>query len=196
MPLPVLRAATHADQEFLAALYASTRADEMVIAGWPEQMRAAFCAQQFAAQSAHYRTHYADASFSVVELQGSSVGRLIVHRSPERLHVVDISLLPAARGRGIGTILMETLFTEARQTGQSVGLSVEKTNRARRFYDRLGFQQVGDQGVSWLMEWRAVAENRAPAAPQPLPRTERGSLAGSETAPSSIRHQPTGACSL
>jgi hypothetical protein len=30
---------------------------------------------------------------------------------------------------------------------------VEKVNRARRLYERLGFSIVGDEGVYWALEW-------------------------------------------
>lgn len=118
--------------------------------GWPEEFKAAFCAQQFAAQTAHYRQHYAHAAFSVIEHEDAPVGRLIVLRQADRIHVVDISLLPAARGRGMGSRLIRALFRE----GKTVGLCVAKDNqRARRLYDRLGFRQVADEGGFWRMEW-------------------------------------------
>lgn len=157
----VLRPATAADHDFLAAVYASTRAEEMAVTGWPEEFKAAFCAQQFAAQTAHYQTHYSGACFSVVEHQGVPVGRLIVLRSPERLHIVDVSLLPAHRSRGIGARLIEDLLAEADAEGKTVCLCVERRNRARGLYDRLGFQVVADEGMFWRMEWRG---SRAPTA--------------------------------
>jgi ribosomal protein S18 acetylase RimI-like enzyme len=68
--------------------------------------------------------------------------------------VVDISLLPECRGRGIGTALLEAVIAEASGAGKFVALSVEKLNPALRLYRRLGFRKVDDQGVYWSMEWR------------------------------------------
>jgi ribosomal protein S18 acetylase RimI-like enzyme len=153
---PILRPSAEADQDFLAALYASTRADELAATGWPQDFTRVFCDQQFAAQTAHYQTHYATAHFSLIELNDLPVGRMIVQRSPSTLHLVDISLLPTARGQGLGSRLLGDLITEARTAGKNVCLRVEKMNRTRRLYERLGFQEVADEGISWRMEWQAT----------------------------------------
>ena len=165
----VLRPTTAVDHDFLAGVFASTRADELAVTGWPEEFKSAFCAQQFAAQTAHYQAHYSAASFSVIEHGGAPVGRLIVLRFPRSLHIVDISLLPAARGQGIGSRLLGDLLTEARAAGKTVCLCVEKMNRARQLYGRLGFRDVADEGISWRMEWRDA--RAVTLSPQDSPRT-------------------------
>ena len=43
---------------FAAALYASTRAEELALTGWPEERRGTFLDQQHRAQHHHYRTYY------------------------------------------------------------------------------------------------------------------------------------------
>lgn len=52
---------------------------------------------------------------------------------------LSISLLPAYRGRGIGTALLSRLLSEAAQRFDAVSLSVTESNPARRLYERLGF---------------------------------------------------------
>jgi ribosomal protein S18 acetylase RimI-like enzyme len=159
MPTPVLRPSTPSDEVFLTALYASTRADELAASGWPEEFQKVFCAQQFAAQTAHYQSYYSAADFSIIVQKGRSLGRLIVLRTSETLRIVDISLLPQARGKGIGSLLMRSLLSEARAAGKSVCLNVEKRNRAQRLYERLGFKMMADDGFSLHMEWRAAQSN-------------------------------------
>jgi ribosomal protein S18 acetylase RimI-like enzyme len=161
-----LRPFTESDQDFLAALYASTRAEELAVTGWPEDFKASFCAQQFAAQTVHYQAHYREASFCVIEREGTPIGRLIVWRSPASLHVIDISLLPAARGQGIGSRLLADLLAEASEAGKQVSLCVDKMNRAGRLYERLGFEITADEGVSWRMVWGAPASLKTPQEPQ------------------------------
>ena len=58
-----LRHATPADAEFLCAVYASMRAEELAVTDWSEEQKAQFCRQQFTAQDAHYRAHYSTAQF-------------------------------------------------------------------------------------------------------------------------------------
>jgi hypothetical protein len=90
------------DLSFVGELYASTRREELAVTGWPTEMQEAFLAQQHAAQHSHYALHFADAEWLILEWQGEAVGRLYLRELPENLHIVDIALLPPARGRGIG----------------------------------------------------------------------------------------------
>ena len=157
-PALALRPARDGDAEFLARLYASTRVDDPALAGWSEQQREAFIVQQFHAQTVHYSQHYADASFDVVIVGGETAGRLIVDRRERELDLVDISLLPEHRGRGIGTALLQTLLDEGDGCGMTVGLQVQCYNRALRLYKRLGFSIVEDAGVYLRMERPAGAD--------------------------------------
>jgi ribosomal protein S18 acetylase RimI-like enzyme len=147
-----LRPATDADREFLAAVYASTRAAELAVVPWTDEQRAAFLAQQFHAQSVHYASYYADASFDVVLVDGEPAGRLIVDRRASAVHVVDIALLPGFRSRGIGTRLLAPLLAEARERGVPTSINVERSNRAAGLYGRLGFEVVADDGVYLTLE--------------------------------------------
>jgi ribosomal protein S18 acetylase RimI-like enzyme len=148
-----LRPVVPSDSAFLERVYASTRTVELEPVPWPAEQRAAFIAQQFHAQSVHYERHYADASFDVILVDGAPAGRLIVERSPERLHIVDIALLDEYRGRGVGTGLLRELIAEAGE--RPVSIYVALTNRARSLYERLGFVAGGDgDGVYLLMERR------------------------------------------
>jgi ribosomal protein S18 acetylase RimI-like enzyme len=149
-----LRSAVPSDSAFLERVYASTRAVELEPVPWPAEQKAAFVAQQFHAQSVHYERHHADASFDVILVGGQPAGRLIVERSPEHLHVVDIALLDEYRGRGVGTGLLRDLIAEAGE--RPVSIRVERTNPARSLYERLGFVAEDEDGVHILMGRRQV----------------------------------------
>jgi ribosomal protein S18 acetylase RimI-like enzyme len=150
-----LRLITPEDVPFLARVYASTRWDELVPTGWSDEEKAVFCRRQFDAQSAHYRQHYPEASFEIIERDGAPIGRLYVARWEKEIRIVDISLLPEARGAGIGTKLLRELQEEGRAAGKSLTIHVERFNRALQLYQRLGFQEVEDKGVYLLMRWSA-----------------------------------------
>jgi ribosomal protein S18 acetylase RimI-like enzyme len=151
-----LRPITQKDDAFLARVYASSRADELAITGWSEERKADFCRRQFDAQSAYYAENYSDASFQIIERDGWPIGRLYVARWGKEIRIVDITLLPEARGSGIGTKLLRDLQEESRVAGKSLTIHVERFNRALGLYQRLGFQQVEDKGVYLLMEWKAA----------------------------------------
>jgi GNAT superfamily N-acetyltransferase len=148
-----LRPITPADESFLAHVYASTRWDELAPTGWSDEQKTVFCRRQFDAQSAHYREHYPDASFQIIERNGEPVGRVYVARWEREIRIVDISLLREARGTGIGTKLLRDLQEEARSAGKSLTIHVERFNRALALYQRLGFKEIEDKGVYLLMEW-------------------------------------------
>lgn len=136
------RPMTDADLPFIARLYATTRAEELAATGWPEAMQGAFLDQQHQAQHRHYRAVYPAADWLVLERGGAPVGRLYLDANPGTIRIVDISLLPEARGRGLGGAVLRDLADLARASGRGLALSVFRGNPARRLYDRLGFRAV------------------------------------------------------
>lgn len=128
-----------ADQSFLRSLYASTRTREMARTGWPQPTIEAFLTQQFDAQHRHYQELYQGADFSVVLNGEHPIGRLYVLRGASTYNLMDLSLLPAWRGLGIGGHLLSALTEEAEAAGKSIRLYVEPDNPARRLYERFDF---------------------------------------------------------
>jgi ribosomal protein S18 acetylase RimI-like enzyme len=151
----LLRPTTAEDREFLVDLYGSTRAEELSQVVWPEGTREAFIRMQFEAQDADYRRNNPAGSFDVVEVDGVRAGRLYVDRRPDDIRIVDISLLPAFRGAGVGGGLIAALIEEAVESGRSVSIHVEIHNPAATLYERLGFVTVAEQGLYRRMEWRS-----------------------------------------
>jgi len=156
------RPVTGEDRPLLFEIYASTRAEELKLVPWTAEQKLAFVRQQFEAQDSYYREHYRDTTWEVVLADGVPAGRLYVARWPEEIRVIDIALLPAHRGRGLGTRLLTEVFDEARSAGKPVRIHVEVMNPARALYERLGFRQVADQGVYLMMEWNASPTGGAP----------------------------------
>jgi ribosomal protein S18 acetylase RimI-like enzyme len=151
-----LRPEVEADVPFLCRLYVSTRWEELAVTNWTEAQKRAFLESQFALQRHHYRTYYASTDWGILQHRSVPAGRLYVDRQADALHVVDVSLLPEWRGRGIGTAIMQAVCVEARDAGKAVTISVEKYNPAQRLYRRLGFREASNQGVYWFLEWRAA----------------------------------------
>lgn len=140
------------DHETLVGIYASTRADELALVPWSSAEKDAFVRQQFDLQDHHYRLHFPASHFDVILADGAPVGRLSVHHGQEVVTILDIALLPAARGRGIGTRLLTEVLAEADHRSLPARLHVDLDGRARPLYERLGFRVVGDDGVRASME--------------------------------------------
>lgn len=88
----------------------------------------------------------------VAEQNGQIVGvawTRIIHaygHIDENIPELAISLFPEFRGYGIGTKLMNKLFTVLKEKGYSqTSLSVQKDNPAVRFYLRLGYEIINDK---------------------------------------------------
>jgi len=145
------------DDEFLFMLYAETRAAEMSLATWTDEQKDAFLRNQFQMQRMHYRRYYAAAQFDVIEDQGRPVGRLYVHRGADEIRLMDISLIPEYRNRGMGGALVRGLLEEAEASSKTLTLYVEADNPARHLYTRLGFRPIGEHVPYLFMEWRPAS---------------------------------------
>lgn len=165
-----LRPIEPGDRASLLAIYASTRADELALTDWSDAQRQAFVEMQFDAQSRHYALQRPLSLCQVIVLDdgppggpaaGHPVGRLWVDRHADGLHVLDIALLPEARGKSIGTALLRQLMAEARQLVKPLTISVEIHNPARRLYERLGFEPQGEvQGIYQRMAWQPATQRQ------------------------------------
>jgi len=147
------RPAAPDDADFLRNLYASTRTDELRAVPWPEEAKLAFLNDQFRLQDAYYRQAFADAAFLLILEHGERIGRIYLDRKPGEIMLIDIALIPARRGSGIGSGLLRELLAEAAGSASEVRLHVEPFNAALRLYQRLGFTLVERQGVYDLMRW-------------------------------------------
>ncbi|MFG6430837.1 GNAT family N-acetyltransferase [Roseateles sp. LYH14W] len=136
-----LRPATPADAAWQLAIYAGTRADELALTGWPIEQCEAFMRQQHEAQQRHYALHFPRSVCQLILVQGDTVaGRLWLDERADRLHILDIALLPAWRGLGVGTRCLQALAAQ----GRCLSIQVELHNPARRLYERLGFVPEGE----------------------------------------------------
>lgn len=158
---PALRPATTGDAELLYRIFASTREDELAIVPWDASAKEAFLRMQYAAQDSYYHATFPAASYDLITGgagEGEEVlGRLYTDRSAEPWLVIDIALLPEHRGKGIGTLLLSQVLAEAAAGGKAVRMYVERFNPAQRLYARLGFRQIGDEGVYLLLERKTDA---------------------------------------
>jgi len=144
-----------ADHPFLRALYANVRAAELAPVPWPEEAKRAFLDEQFALQHDHYVKNYPGADLLLIERASLPVGRIYVYRTENEIRLMDIALVPEARGQGIGSALLHELMGEARATGRELTLHVEPDNPAQRLYQRLGFRLIENRGVYDFLGWKS-----------------------------------------
>lgn len=152
-----LRPVTAEDRDFLFEVYASTRTDELMVTGWSDDQKKTFLCQQFDAQYRYYLQQFPDAEFQIITCRDHRVGRFYVDRRAQDIGIIDISVLPAFRGQGIGDYLIRCVLADGAASRIPVRIHVERFNRASGLYDRLGFRPIGDAGVYLHLEWTPPA---------------------------------------
>lgn len=147
-----LRPSNPSDAPFMRQLFREVRGEQFIAAGLSRPILEQIADQQFRSQMAGYAAQFPGAISLIVTRHDAAIGRLLLQCASERWHIIDIALLPAECGRGVGTRIIEAL--EARAWPQGVGtltLMVLATNgAARRFYLRQGFAEVGEMGASHI----------------------------------------------
>jgi ribosomal protein S18 acetylase RimI-like enzyme len=135
----LLRPAIPEDRDFLVDLYVSTREDELPYFG------EALIRMQYEMRQTHYSVRFPQLIPEIIMVAGQRSGAVQVNRSPEEIRLVDIALLPDFRKRGIGSAILTLLIEEAKRNALPLALTVSKSNvRARRLYERFGFQVTED----------------------------------------------------
>jgi GNAT superfamily N-acetyltransferase len=149
-----LRPSTMADDEFILACYASTRAQEMAQVPWNAEQKEAFVRMQYVAQKQHYAAEWPRASHDIICVDEIPVGRIYLDRREDALHMLDITLLPQHRNHGTGSTLLRRLLDEAGRAGKPVTIYVENFNPSLRLFERLGFRKDHEKGFHLLMKWQ------------------------------------------
>ena len=98
----------------------------------------------------------------VAEDAGSLLGYAVVRTFPDGFELFNILVPKHARRRGVGTALMQAIHEHTE--GQPVWLEVRAGNEsAQRFYEGLGYEQIGVRACYYRDGEDAVLMSREPA---------------------------------
>jgi len=135
------------DEEFLWALFKTVRSAEFAHVPLSPAALDRILEVQYRGQKMSYESQYAG-GHDIILLDGVPVGRIWLFRGAEERILVDISLLPAYRNRGIGGALIERAIAAARAAGVPLRSSVALSNTGSlRLHQRLGFRIAGQDDV-------------------------------------------------
>jgi len=144
------------DVAFLVSVYADSRFEEMQqIHHWNTAEKDEFLRFQFNAQDTHYKEHYPNAEYLIIEQASKAIGRLYIDRQASDICIMDIAILREHRRQGIAKKLINDVLNEAKQKKLSVNLHVEPDNVAKKLYLSLGFVVVGEISFYEKMQWCA-----------------------------------------
>jgi ribosomal protein S18 acetylase RimI-like enzyme len=148
-----LRPEREADRAFRYQLFCDSRQPEFALMLPPEVFQQVM-AHQFHAQTVSYQGQYPQGRFDIIEIAGRPIGRIVVDRADDRLHIVDQAIIPGLRGRGIGTAVMRALMDESAARGVPVTLHVASSNDpSMRLYLRLGFVPTESTALYITLTW-------------------------------------------
>lgn len=140
------------DESFIETVYGSTREDELKRTNWPEQQKKTFIIMQSMAQSAEYKTKFPGAAFQVIVYKKKDAGRFYIWEGDKEIRLIDITLLPAFRRKGIGAFLLKELIKKSNKVQKKISLHVEPNNPALYLYSNLGFIRIKNNGRHYYME--------------------------------------------
>lgn len=113
-----------------------------------------------AEQRRFFEEHFRIEAHQIVRVAGEDAGYLLYEPREDHVYLANMALLPGFQRRGVGSALVRFVIAEAEAQGLPVRLQVLRSNPARNFYERLGFERVGETDTHWLMA-RARREPRA-----------------------------------
>ena len=150
-----LRPVVSGDEEFLFAVYAGSRGDDLRELKWDEQRISEFLRMQYDAQQRFLESEYQRADDQVLLMNGEGIGRVLVERRDHEIQGIDIALLPEFRNQGIGTWLITQLQSEATRARKPLRIQVIRFSPAVTLLERLGFARTSETGTHYQMEWQA-----------------------------------------
>ncbi len=147
------------DEEFLQQLLLDVIAEELQAESWPLQLRQSVLGVQCKIRRDGIRSVYPNGSSEIILADEVPVGWLVIDHSPDVIRLVEIMIVGASRGKGIGATLIRSVIAQGVQAGRPIRLNVHNTNlAAMRLYERLGFRSLGRDDVNTLMECLAPGE--------------------------------------
>ena len=147
------RPVSPADAGVLRSIFAASR-PHLALAPLDDAGRDLLLDLQLAAQARDFASRWPDQQHEIVLMDGEPVGRVWLGLEPDLVHLLDLALLPAYRGRGIGSRLVQEVLDDAARTGRSVVLHVARGNPAQRLYERAGFTVSDSSDTHREMRWR------------------------------------------
>lgn len=136
------RKANEADREAIYQLYCLVMHGFISdIWGWSEQW-----------QRADFSAHFDPRGITVASHEDQLAGYSHVENRDTQLFIRMVVVHPHHQRKGIGEKLLESVIASAGEQSKNIGLEVFKINDvARAFYERHGFNMVGETPTSHIM---------------------------------------------
>ena len=143
-PLLSYRTTTESDREFAREVHHSSYHDVVVrqFGGWDEKLQDEF-----------FTANWIPGKSQIIFSDNVPVGTLNKEVLEAHIKLVELQILPTFQGKGIGTLVLEDVISDAKCCNKPICLQVLKENKAKYLYARHGFITSGETDLHLLMEW-------------------------------------------
>jgi ribosomal protein S18 acetylase RimI-like enzyme len=160
-----LRPAQPEDEQFLFQLFAESQ-EHLAAFRWNAELYRSLIEMQYRGRQQSYSAEFPRAVDAILCIQdeersATPVGRMLVDCAPEIWRIVDIAVLGAYRGKGLGSWALRLCQRQSEAAGAKLALAVRPENRARRLYERLGFRVTRLDALNVEMESAAASPRTA-----------------------------------
>lgn len=143
------------DDAFLSHLFRVNNIDVLHLMGLPDETIEKLIAFQYRSQTTTYRTMFADAVFSIIDLDGDTIGRLIEHDEQDVVYFVDFVLAPERQAQGLGSAFIRALMDEWAARGRGTRVKILVNNEpSLKMCRRLGMVEGHSEDMAYVeMRW-------------------------------------------
>jgi ribosomal protein S18 acetylase RimI-like enzyme len=160
-------------EELRYRLFAEDRLAEFVAVGIHPVQAEMLVTLQYRGRAGNYAEAYPQAvEYLVCVEDGTQAGYLLLDRGTSAWRIVDVAVLAAYRGQGIGGSVVEQVQGDCAQAGAVLKLHVLHGNPAMRLYERLGFRAVSEDAIGIEMECHPSEQKRSPGPRQEWTQAE------------------------
>jgi len=99
-----------------------------------------------------FRRYFKSIKFQIIVVKDKNVGIIAISKNETSIVIDEIQMLPEYQNKGIGTLIFSDIIANSKKAKIEIILRVLKVNfRAQKFYNKLGFEKVGDTETHILL---------------------------------------------
>ncbi|MGI9651290.1 GNAT family N-acetyltransferase [Chryseobacterium sp. RLHN22] len=137
-----IRKATENDLDFLLDLRVKTMNEHLINSGLLIDKDAHLQRILYKFEDAH-----------ILIYKETTIGLLKIQHRKTEIEIIQLQILPAFQGNGLGKYILNMIIEEASLTKTPITLSVLKINPALKLYLRTGFKIVEENEHSFIMKF-------------------------------------------
>ncbi len=89
----------------------------------------------------------------LIEVSHKKAGLLKYKETVSTIEILQLQIHPDYQGNGIGKNVIEKMIKVSKDKKKGLELKVLKENPAKKLYERVGFEIIGEDTLEFLMRW-------------------------------------------